>query len=92
MSNRLAASSERSQWSASVDKCELAYNSTRHSVTKHIPAVVLFSQICETIDEVPAEYRAIVQRELRGYASWEAMKVLVADQVKVRLRPYRSYN
>jgi hypothetical protein len=79
----LAASSVRERWSTAVHATLISYNSTRHSVTKHIPAVVLYSHICKSLDQVPEDYRSLFQRELQKYASWEAMKVLVAKEVKV---------
>jgi hypothetical protein len=79
----LAASSVRERWSEAVHPTVISYNCTRHSVIKHIPAVVLYSHICKSIDQVPEEYRSLVQREQQKYASWDAMKVLVAKEVKV---------
>ncbi len=79
----LAASSKRARWSEHVRKTLISYNSVRQSVTKHIPAVVLYSYICNSVEEVPEDYREVLQRELQKYASWEAMKVLIGKEVKV---------
>jgi len=75
--NSLAAFSTGNQWAAELRKSVIAYNSAVHRTTKHEPAVVLYSQICKSIAEVPEDYRDLLQLRLNEYDKWESMSLLV---------------
>jgi len=84
LSDMLAASGSRDRWSLRVREIVEKYNRTQHSVTKYPPAVVLYSYICNEIDEVPPPYRDLLAQEVGKYDTWKLMRLVVQSTTKVR--------
>lgn len=80
-----ASSTELRFWSEVLVAVLISYNSTNHTVTGFPPAVVLYSWICNGLDSVPQSYRKLVEKHLKEYTSWESMRLIINETVKVAL-------
>lgn len=87
MENSLASTSAAdgglNRWSQSLPKVICAYNRTHHRTTGFAPAVVLYSDICDKLEDVPEQYRDLLQQELSKFDSWKSMKLYVHAKSEV---------
>src|SRR5687767_960962 len=84
----LARAGPRDIWSTFLQDTIQKYNSTKHSVTKFPPAVLLYSHFCSEFNEVPISYRDVVGKELTKYDTWSSMRLVVQATAKVRFNTY----